>query len=138
MKQTAVLTSPQQAHAVLSSLWAAIKQELNMGHRLTVKVEPEKRSNDANRLLHASIADIAEQLEWAGAKRDAEVWKRLLVAAWCRVKGHAIEVLPAVDGHGVDIVPARTSKLSRGECSDLQEYVYAFGVDKGVKFKEPA
>lgn len=138
MKQTAVLTSPQQAHAVLSSLWAEIKQELNMGHRLTVKVEPEKRSNDANRLLHASIADIAEQLEWAGAKRDAEVWKRLLVAAWCRVKGHAIEVLPAVDGHGVDIVPARTSKLSRGECSDLQEYVYAFGVDKGVKFKEPA
>ena len=48
-------------------------------------------------------------------------------AAWCREQGLSVEVLPALDGHGVDIVPVRTSKLTRGECADLITYDAGLG-----------
>lgn len=88
-----------------------------------VRIAPPRRNLEQNALLHALIGEIAERMEWAGKKRDAEVWKRLLVAAWCRVKGESMEILPALDGHGVDIVPARTSALSKKECADLIEFI---------------
>jgi len=138
MKLAFNLNSISHWPSLASAIESAVRPWLADGKRLIVRVDPEKRSDPANRLLHASIADIAEQLTWAGKKQDVETWKRLLVAAWCRTRGHSIEVLPALDGHGVDIVPARTSKLSRAECSELQEYVYAWGTDQGVKFKEQA
>ena len=100
-----------------------------------VHISEPKRTLAENALLHALIDEIAERIEWAGKKRDAEVWKRLLVAAWCRVRGESMEILPALDGHGVDIVPARTSALSKKECADLIEYVYAWGAEQGLEFE---
>jgi len=105
-------------------------QEAAEGYAVTIG-EPT-RTLAENSLLHALISEIAATKEWAGAKRDVEVWKRLLVAAWCRVDGSAVEILPALDGAGVDIVPRRTSKLSKKECADLIEYVYAWGAENGV------
>lgn len=77
-------------------------------------------------MLHALIGEIAQTEQWAGKHRDAEVWKRLLVASWCRARGEPIEILPALDGVGVDILPARTSRLSKAECADLIEFVLAW------------
>jgi hypothetical protein len=137
MRQTATLANPQQGWAIINSLWAAcIKPALTAGQRLVVEVKPETRSNAENNLLHALIDEISRKLEWAGKKRDPEIWKRLLVAAWCRVHGESVEILPALDGHGVDIVPARTSKLSRKECADLIEYVTAWGIEQGIEWAE--
>jgi len=104
------------------------------GYSVTI-VEP-RRSLAENNLLHALIDEIAKKIEWAGKKRDPEVWKRLLVAAWCRVHGESVEILPALDGHGVDIVPARTSKLTRKECADLIEFVFSWGVEQGIQWEE--
>jgi hypothetical protein len=137
VKQTAVLMNDRQAWSVLNSLWhAVIKPALQAGQRMVIEVKPETRSNAENNLLHALIDEIAKKLEWAGKKRDPEVWKRLLVAAWCRVHGESVEILPALDGHGVDIVPARTSKLSRKECADLIEFVFAWGAEQGIQWEE--
>ena len=91
-----------------------------------VTIADQTRSSPENRLLHALIGEIAETVPWAGKKRDAETWKRLLVASWCRVHGEQIEILPALDGHGVDIVPQRTSKLSKSECADLITFIQAW------------
>ncbi|MTW38027.1 recombination protein NinB, partial [Streptococcus pneumoniae] len=88
---------------------------------------PAKRTDAINARLHASIGDIAKQLDWAGKRRDIETWKRLLVAAWLRARGEALEILPAIDGRGVDIVFKRTSKLTQRETGELCEYVYAWG-----------
>lgn len=52
-----------------------------------------------------------------------------------RVASHpwrTVELLPALDGHGVDIVYASTTKLSRADCSELSEYVMAWGSDREV------
>jgi len=59
------------------------------------------------------------------------------MALWSRVHGQALEILPALDGHGVDIVPRRTSGLSKSECVDLTEFVTAWAVEHGVKLSAP-
>lgn len=100
------------------------------GHVVTL-AEPT-RNGEQNALLHALIGEIAASVEWAGKRRDAETWKRLLVAAWCRVKGEHMEILPALDGHGVDIVPARTSALSKKECADLISFIEAWAAEHEV------
>lgn len=132
------LHNAQQGYQAIKQAWAHAKGWLGAGGaRLVLEVRPETRSNPQNRLLHALIADIAAQVEWAGAKREPEVWKRLLTAAWSRVHGQHVEVLPALDGHGVDLVPARTSKLTKAECADLCTFIEAWGAEHGVRFTAP-
>lgn len=98
-----------------------------------VKIEPITRSLEQNAKLHALLSDIAKALEWAGKKRDVETWKRLLTAAWLRARGEPLEMLPAIDGHGVDIVFRRTSELTIPEMIELIEYIQAWAIDAGVQ-----
>ena len=134
-RQTVVLSNPQQAAKALPLVWAQCKALLVAGHRLVLEVRLETRSDAQNRLLHSRIGDIARQVEWAGAKRDVDTWRRLLVAAWLRARGEHVELLPAIDGHGVDVVFRHTSKLTRSECSDLAEYIIAWGTERGVDWR---
>ncbi len=90
------------------------------------EVRKATRSSAENALLHALLGEIATTKEWAGQKRDIEVWKRLMTAAWCRATNQQVELMPALDGHGVDIVYRRTSQLSRRECADLITFVQAW------------
>ena len=108
---------------------------LSAGHRLVLTLAPATRSSEQNRKLHALIADVARQATWAGTKQDAETWKRLFVSAWCRATGAPVTILPALDGHGVDLVPRRTSKLTKDECGELIEYITAWAVEHDVRFK---
>jgi NinB protein len=97
-----------------------------------IRIDEPTRSSAENRLLHSLVNTISNSVEWAGKKRSAEIWKRLLVAAWCRTIGEPVEILPAIDGHGVDIVPARTSKLTKKECADLIEFIYSWGAENAI------
>ena len=94
---------------------------------MVLSIKPETRSLKENAMLHAMLTYISKNLEWAGKKRDVDTWKRLMVAAWCRAKNEQVEILPALDGHGVDIVFRKTSKLTRAECADLIEFIFAWG-----------
>ncbi len=129
--------SAQQAYQSLLELWAWAKPLLMAGHRLALTVQPDTRSGRQNRYLHAMLGDIARQVEWAGSKCETEVWKRLMTAAWLRARGESVELLPALDGHGVDIVFRHTSKLTRGECAELCDFITAWGVEHGVQFTAP-
>jgi len=127
---------PVQAHkAMQAQIWPQLKAMLMAGHRMVVEVKPETRSLAENALLHALLTEIAESMEWAGKKRDVEVWKRLLTAAWLRARGEGVEVLPAVDGHGIDVVFRRTSTLTKGECAELIDFVQCWAAENGVQFK---
>lgn len=130
MKQSAVLFNPQQAHAVLASLWASIKAELMAGHRLTVKVEPEKRSSEQNKRLWAMLTDISEQVEWHGVRLSPEDWKAVFTAAMKRNR-----IVPGIDG-GFVVLGQSTSKMTKAEFSELIELIDAFGAERGVNFKE--
>ena len=134
---TLSLWEPVQGHKALMTAWMHAKAWLMAGHRLVLEIRPEKRSDAQNRLLHACLSEISKHVEWAGAKRDVDTWKRLLTAAWLRARGEPIEMLPAVDGHGVDIVFRRTSQLTRAECAELSEFVMAWAAEHGVVIHAP-
>ena len=126
---------PVQAHkALMAIIWPEVKARTMAKTRVVVEVKQEKRSGQENKLLHSLIGHIAQSMEWAGAKRDTETWKRLLTAAWCRARNEQIEFLPALDGNGVDIVFRRTSQLTKGECAELIEFIFAWGTQAGVQF----
>jgi hypothetical protein len=120
------LINPVQARKPFENAWNTAKALLMAGHRLTLEVKPETRNSEQNALLHATLTEIAKTREWAGAKRDVETWKRLMTAAWLRAKGESVEILPAIDGHGVDVVFRRTSSLTKGECADLITFIQAW------------
>jgi len=106
------------------------------GFRVTV--EPPRRNLDINAALHAKLGEIAARVEWAGKLRDIECWKRLLVAAWSRAQGEHVEMLPALDGHGVEIVFRRTSQLSQADMRDLMGYVDAWCAERSEFQRESA
>lgn len=130
----AKLHDPVQGREAIARLWNKVRPWLTDGHVLEVRVGPETRTSSENALLHAMLTYISRHHEWAGKKRDVETWKRLMVAAWSRATGEPIEFLPALDGHGVDIVFRRTSQLSKRECADLIEFVYAWGAQNDLDF----
>lgn len=133
-KLTMPLWNAQQGYQAIQTIWSQAKAQLMAGHRLVLTLAPEKRSDKENRLLHSLLGHIAKTQEWAGKKRDIETWKRLLVAAWCRATNEHVEILPALDGHGVDIVFRRTSQLTRSECAELIEFIFSWAAQAGVQF----
>ncbi len=104
------------------------------GYAVTVK--PATRNLEQNALLHALLAEIADSIPWAGAMRSAEVWKRLLTASWLRARGESVEILPALDGHGVDVVFRRTSTMNRAEFAELIDFIEAWRVEHGLSHVE--
>jgi hypothetical protein len=116
-------------------VWQQVRDLLGAGKRLTLEVKPETRSDPQNRILHARFQDISRQCEWAGRKWDVESWKRLLTAAWCRTRNEGVQMVPAIDGKGFDVLYQRTSQLTRAESSELCEYVMAWGSSLEVPVK---
>lgn len=131
MKQSAVLYQPQQAHAVLQSLWATIKPALIAGHRLIVEVKPETRSSEQNAKLWACLSDVSAQVDWYGKKLTPEDWKHVFSSSLRK-----LDVVPNLDGTGFVALGLSTSRMSKGELSDLIELIHAFGAERGVTFND--
>lgn len=136
MNVTAMLIDAQQGHKRLLALWRQAKPYLVAGQRLVVTIKPEGRTSGQNAALHAWIGEIATHCKLGGQVHDAEVWKRALVAAWTRARGEPVLIIPAIDGQGVDLVPKRTSALTKAECAELLEYVIAYATEQGVGVEE--
>jgi hypothetical protein len=130
-----ILSDPKQAHRAVLALWEWVKPLLTEGKRYVLELREDTRSAAQNRLLHSRIGDIAKQLDWVGKRRSVDTWKRLLTAAWLRARGEHVEILPALDGHGVDVVFRHTSELSRAECVELSDFILAWGDEREVKWR---
>jgi hypothetical protein len=123
---------PVQAHKALTmTIWPLIKASLMAGHRMVVEVKPETRSLAQNALLWATLDDISKQVDWYGRKLTAEQWKHVMTAALTKQ-----DVVPGIDG-GFVVLGKSTSKMTKGEMSELQELMHAFGAQKGVRFTAP-
>jgi hypothetical protein len=125
------LTSAQQGHAALAQAWQWIKPMLLAGHRLTLKAEKATRSNDQNARMWAMLTDIAGQVVWHGQKLTPDEWKDMATAALKRQR-----VVPGIDG-GFVVLGARTSRMTIAEMAELMEFLEAFGVQQGVRFRAP-
>mgnify|MGYP000264088429 CR=1 FL=1 len=123
----AVIRSFFLVHQQARRTAAEFMHEAPEGAHVVVK-EP-KRNEAINAALHARLTEIARRREWAGQYWDAEIWKRLCVAAWGRATGQQMLWLPALDGAGVDVVFRRTSEMSQREVSDLLAFIEAWDAE---------
>ena len=103
---------------------------------VTIKPKKTKRSTLQNALLHAVLTDISKQVKHFNNYLDVTVWKRLCMAAWLRENNQKPLMIPALDGHGYDVIFEHTSKLSVSQCADFCTWCIAFGDEHGVKFKQ--
>lgn len=126
MTHTTTLRSSEDAKAKLRRLLPWLVERLEAGRQFVLTVEEERRTLSQNDKLHALLTEISKEIEWAGKKRDVDCWKRLLVAAWLRSRNENVELLPALDGMGVDIIFRKTSKMNKAELSELIDYVEAW------------
>jgi hypothetical protein len=108
---------------------------------MAVIISKPKRTADQNAKLHACLTDVAGQLGWppdTGELHDVEVWKRRCTLSWLIETHQQPEVITALnDTERYGILIPHTSDLDTEQCAALIEWVYAFGAQNGVVFKEP-
>jgi hypothetical protein len=100
------------------------------GSVLTVK--PAKRSLDQNAKLHAMATDLM-LAKPQGRNYSVRVWKVMALA----MIGKKVEFHPALDGDGVTPISPSTARLTKAECADMIEAMYAYGSEHGVQWSEP-
>ncbi len=97
----------------------------------TVEFRAPRRSNDQNALMWSLLGQISKQVVWYGQKLSSEDWKDVLTASLRRTR-----VVPGIDAGTFVPLGMRTSQMTKQEISELLELIYAFGAERGVKFRE--
>jgi hypothetical protein len=116
----------------------------------TIIVEAAGKSRAMENRYHPMIRDIAQQCEFNGRKYNEQSWKRLLVEAFVNVMQMDAEgsgrpdpfpdQVELVEGLDNEIVAlgAQTRRFSRDQANNFIEYLFAYGAENGVIWKEPA
>jgi hypothetical protein len=99
------------------------------GH--VVKISQPTRTLEANAAMWASLNDVASQVVWHGRKLDAESWKHIFTASLSKQ-----DVVPNLDGTGFVVLGISTSKMTKGQMSDLLDLIHAFGSEHGVSWTD--
>ncbi len=124
MAQTVVLGTQRER--------AIAKQLIDRApHNAVVTIRESKRTVDQNDKLWAMISDIS-RAKPDGRMHTPEVWKCLFMKA-C---GHAVQFENGLDNQPFP-VGFRSSKLTKQQMSDMIEFVYLYGAEKGVVWSEP-
>ena len=97
-----------------------------------IEFRSAKRSDDQNAKMWAMLSEIASQATHCENHYTADEWKVLFMHA-C---GQEVQFLPGLDGKTFVPWGQSSSKLSKSEMSDLIEFIYAWGAENGVQFKD--
>lgn len=102
-----------------------------------VTVQGPQRTSPQNRKMHVMIQEVADQVDWDGARRSLDNWKRRFMDALDRHLSHESEILSSLDGDGYVRLNRSTADLSIAECEQMIELIAYFGANHGVIFHEP-
>lgn len=125
----AIVEIKGQAERNLIARWAMDTQNVPAG--TTVEFRAPRRSLDQNALMWSLLGQISKQVDWYGQKLSSEDWKDVLTASLRRTR-----VVPGIDAGTFVPLGMRTSQMTKEEISELLELIYAFGAEKGIKFRE--
>jgi len=93
----------------------------------------DKRTDEQNKRMHAMLQDIAKQCDWHGLKLHKDDWKIIFLEALSA----ETRAVPNMAGTGFVTLGRSSSRLRKGEMSDLIELMFKFGAERGVKWSEP-
>lgn len=97
-----------------------------------IEFRAAKRTLPQNDRMWAMLTDIAEQKQHNGRKYAPDIWKALFMNAL----GREVQFIPTLDGTTFLPLGYRSSELSKGEMSDLIEFMLAWGAENGVTFHD--
>jgi len=109
---------------------------------MVVGSEPVKKRAQEEK-YHAMIDDIAKHVEHIGRKWDADDMKRILIDEFAdemRMAGtplhHDGRVIPSFDGRRIVQLGIQSRDFYVKEAAQFIEYLFAFGAQHGVNFRE--
>jgi hypothetical protein len=74
------------------------------------------------------LNEISKQVCWHDRYLDSESWKHIFSSSLKKQ-----DVVPNLDGTGFVVMGVSTSKMTKGEMSELLELISAFAAQHGVK-----
>lgn len=102
-----------------------------------VFIEEPRRTPDQSDKFHAMIRDISKQVRvWAGLELSYDDWKRLLIDAFDRARGMEGRAVPSLDRKGVVILGSQSRSFSKKTAMDFCDFLYAWGNEHGVEFRD--
>ena len=128
-KQKFIISS--YANSVAAFQWI---KSVGFGKAYILEVKEFTRTDQQNKLLHALFGDLAHQTKWQNEKLTAEQWKILMISAHTIVTKEPNKMVIGLEGEVVNLRES-SAKMSVARLNSLIEYVYAWGVSQGVKFK---
>lgn len=96
-----------------------------------VTIKAGDRTLEQNAKMWAMLTDIS-RAKPEGRNWPPETWK----AAFMSYLGHQVQFVNGLDGSAPFPLGFRSSKMTKGQMSDLIEVIYEYGTRHGVKFEE--
>ena len=132
-RMTLTLRDERSAHAEIVRLWCWCKEMISAGADVSISARKSSRSTEQNRMLWSILTDLSEQLKWPVGGQlvnlSPEDWKSILTAGLRKEQ----RVAAGIDGGWV-MLGQRTSKMTKGELSDLMELAWAFGAQHEINW----
>ena len=83
-----------------------------------------RRNSEQNARLHATLTEIARQVEWCGRNCPSKFWKRLCTAAWLRECGQSPTMIPGAGWQWLRCdFRAHIARLTVRQCADLTTWL---------------
>jgi hypothetical protein len=95
------------------------------------KISAPRRTNDQNALMWSLLSELA-RAKPEGRELPAETWKCLVMSE----AGFESVWERSLDGRGMVPVGFKSSRLTKGEFSDVIEAIYAYGAEHGIEFSD--
>jgi hypothetical protein len=131
------LENPEQAHALMQTLWPKVKEALQAGKQFDLEVRPASKTREQEKKYHSMIGDIAKQAQHLGSKWDLESWKRLLVDAYCKeTQIKTLMVIPNLAGDGIIQLGFQTRKFTKEQAIEFVEWLTAWAANNGVQLND--
>jgi hypothetical protein len=124
MTQTIILRGQAQRDLARRIIDAA-------GPDFVVTVSAPKRTDDQNAKMWAMLSDVS-RAKPDGKRHTPDMWKALFMKA-C---GHEVQFVEGIDGEPFP-VGFRSSKMTKAQMSEMIEFIYAYGSQRGVIWSEP-
>jgi hypothetical protein len=128
-KRTLPLVSP--THRKFAASWC-----LEAPEGWSVEFRPQRRSDEANRRMHAMLRDIAKQVQWCGAMLSTEDWKRIATAMLKKDKFVRDVGEDGQPGNGLIVIGAQTRDMSGKEIGLVIDWCDWFGTQHGIVWSD--
>lgn len=114
-----------------------VKAELTAGRRVQATFSECSKSREQEEKYHAMIGEIHRDMKSAGSEWSQDDWKRLLIDQWAQDSAEAgTRIVPSLDGKRIVQLGLQSRKFTVSEGSSFIEWLYAWGTQKGVTFKD--